>query len=88
MEEKMTQVAQPIEHMLERLSVDTVFGEPTQEGDVTIIPVAEIGFGFGYGYGWGQCPSGAVESEEEAACWNDCKAKAWFKRKRACWSCV
>lgn len=63
MEEKMTQVVEPIGHMLERLNVNAVFGEPTQEGDVTIIPVAEIGVGFGYGYGFGRGPSGEGEGE-------------------------
>jgi uncharacterized spore protein YtfJ len=63
----MTQVIQPIEQMLERLNVNTVFGEPTKEGDVTIIPVAEIGVGFGYGYGFGRGPAGAEEGVRETA---------------------
>jgi uncharacterized spore protein YtfJ len=67
MSEKVMQVTQPIEQMLERLSVDTVFGEPTTEGDVTIIPVAEVGIGFGYGFGWGQGPGETAETGEEAA---------------------
>lgn len=67
MDEKVTQVTRPIERMLDRLNVDAVFGEPTKEGEVTIIPVAEIGTGFGYGYGWGQGPSRAAEGDEAAA---------------------
>lgn len=47
---------QPIECMLEKMSVDTVFGPPVKEGDVTLIPVAEYAAGFGFGYGF--CPSG------------------------------
>ncbi len=42
---------QPIERMLEKMSVDTVFGPPVKEGDVTLIPVAEYVAGFGFGYG-------------------------------------
>lgn len=64
MSEKVTQVAQPIERMLERLSVNNVFGEPTTEGDVTVIPVAEVGTGFGYGFGWGQSTGEAAEAGE------------------------
>ncbi len=40
-----------IEQLFEKLRVDAVFGQPIQEGDVTIIPVAEVGVGFGYGSG-------------------------------------
>jgi len=65
MEEKMTQVVEPIEQMLERLNVNAVFGVPTKEGDVTVIPVAEMGVGFGYGYGWGQGPSDVAEGDQE-----------------------
>ena len=39
---------------MERLGVDAVFGESVRQGDVTIIPVAEIRFGLGYGYGSGR----------------------------------
>jgi uncharacterized spore protein YtfJ len=31
-----------------------VFGEPIREGDVTVVPVAEVRFTFGYGYGSGR----------------------------------
>jgi len=44
----------PIEKAVERLGVNAVFGEPVRQGDVTVIPVAEIRFGFGYGYGSGR----------------------------------
>ena len=64
MSEKVTQATQPIERMLERLSADTVFGEATTQGDVTVIPVAEIGTGFGYGFGWGQGPGETLETGE------------------------
>lgn len=45
---------EPIEKMVDRLGVNAVFGEPVQEGGVTVVPVAEVRFGFGYGYGSGQ----------------------------------
>lgn len=35
-------------------NVQSVFGEPIQVGDKTIIPVARIGYGFGGGYGEGK----------------------------------
>lgn len=45
---------EPIEKALERLGVGAVFGEPVKEGDVTVIPVAEVSFSFGYGHGSGR----------------------------------
>jgi uncharacterized spore protein YtfJ len=44
---------EPIEKMVDGLGVGTVFGEPIREGDVTVVPVAEVRFAFGYGYGSG-----------------------------------
>jgi uncharacterized spore protein YtfJ len=67
MNEKPAPVTQPIEEMLERLSVNTVFGTPTREGDIIVIPVAEIGVGFGYGHGWGQSPGSVAKGAGEAA---------------------
>ncbi len=32
----------PIEKMIERLKVGVVFGEPITEGDVTVVPVADV----------------------------------------------
>lgn len=42
----------PIEEMLDKLSVERVFGTPTNEGGITIIPVAQVDVGFGYGGGY------------------------------------
>ena len=56
-------VTEPIEQLFEKLRVDAVFGQPIQEGDVTIIPVAEVGVGFGFGSG----PSPATEEEGDEA---------------------
>jgi uncharacterized spore protein YtfJ len=53
----------PIVKLLDRLNVGSVFGQPTKEGDVTVIPVAEVTVGFGYGYG--SAPAG-VQMEDEA----------------------
>jgi uncharacterized spore protein YtfJ len=44
----------PIEKMVDGLGVNAVFGEPIREGDVTVVPVAEVRFAFGYGYGSGR----------------------------------
>ena len=44
-----------LEHLSDKLgaraSVRAVYGEPVTDGDVTVIPVAEIAFGFGGGAG-------------------------------------
>jgi uncharacterized spore protein YtfJ len=45
---------EPIEKMVDALGVGAVFGEPIREGDVTVVPVAEVRFTFGYGYGSGR----------------------------------
>jgi uncharacterized spore protein YtfJ len=45
---------EPIEKMVDELGVDAVFGEPIREGNVTVVPVAEVRFAFGYGYGSGR----------------------------------
>lgn len=44
---------EPIEQMLDKLTVDSVFGEATTEGYTTIVPVASLGYGFGFGFGEG-----------------------------------
>jgi len=52
-------VARPAAELLERLadklgakaSVSAVFGDPVERGEITIIPVAMVGFGFGAGVG-------------------------------------
>lgn len=46
----------PIEDMLKRLNVGSAFGEPIQEGDSILIPVASVACGFGYGSGYGRGP--------------------------------
>jgi uncharacterized spore protein YtfJ len=45
---------EPIEKMVDGLRVGAVFGEPIREGNVTVVPVAEVRFAFGYGYGSGR----------------------------------
>lgn len=45
---------QPIQQMLEKLNVGSVFGAPATEGSTTVVPVAAISYGFGYGYGESQ----------------------------------
>ena len=44
----------PITELLERsLSIRHVYGEPVQQGDTTVIPVAKVAYGFGGGGGQG-----------------------------------
>jgi uncharacterized spore protein YtfJ len=40
-----------IERLVSGVGVRTVYGEPIQAGDRTIVPVARVGFGFGGGGG-------------------------------------
>jgi uncharacterized spore protein YtfJ len=56
MDEKPTVALEPIEDMLKRLNVRSAFGEPVQEGDTVLIPVATVACGFGYGSGYGRAP--------------------------------
>lgn len=44
----------PIEQTVDRLNANAVFGEPTTEHGVVVIPVAQVAFGFGYGGGYGE----------------------------------
>ncbi len=67
MNEEMPPVVEPIEQMLQQLSVNSVFGQPTKENGITVIPVAQIGLGFGYGHGYGRGPDGATEEREPSA---------------------
>ena len=62
LEAQVAKMVEPIDRMLDQLNVGSVFGEPAREGDLTIIPVAEMSTAFGYGYGFGQGPAG--ESQE------------------------
>lgn len=64
MENQMAQAAETIERIVDRFNVNAVFGELRREGDVAIIPVAQIGASFGFGYGSGEGPA---EGEEGTA---------------------
>jgi uncharacterized spore protein YtfJ len=66
MSEAVTQVVEPLEDVMERMDVKTVFGEPFQEGDVTIIPVAEVKVMIGYGFGFGETSGEGTDEELEA----------------------
>jgi uncharacterized spore protein YtfJ len=56
MNTQATPPIEPIETTLERMRVTTVFGDPIREGNVTVVPVAEVRVNFGYGYGSGEGP--------------------------------
>ncbi len=47
------QIVQTVLNAQERASVKQVFGEPTQNGDRTVIPVAAISQSFMFGWGGG-----------------------------------
>jgi len=67
MDSALTKGLEPIENMLKSLNVDAVFGKPVQQGDVTIIPVAQVGYTFGAGAGYGrsaeEAPGGSGAGE-------------------------
>lgn len=42
-----------VEKILSNTGSRTVFGEPVQEGDRTVVPVARLTYGFGFGAGVG-----------------------------------
>jgi uncharacterized spore protein YtfJ len=56
---------EPIEQMLQRLGASAVFGEPTTQNGVVVVPVAQAEFGFGYGGGYGR--SGEATANEPPA---------------------
>jgi uncharacterized spore protein YtfJ len=68
MDSALTKGLEPIENMLKSLNVNAVFGQPVQEGGVTIIPVAQVGYTFGAGVGYGrsaeEAPGGSGAGEE------------------------
>ena len=64
MENQMAQAAQHVERIVERLNVNTVFGEVRREGDVAIITVAQVGSGFGFGSGSGEGPAEGGEGSK------------------------
>ena len=55
---------EPIEQLFEKLKVDAVFGQLVQEGDTTIIPVADVAVGFGFGSGINPAAEDDGEDEE------------------------
>ncbi len=66
----------PIAQLVDSIGAKSVFGEPTTENGVVIIPVAQVEYGFGYGGGYGPTFAAAeagdeavqaVESEEASA---------------------
>ena len=67
MTDEYREVLKPIEEMVEKLNARAVFGEPTQQGNVTIIPLASVGYGFGFGSGYGRPMDAAAEDEEVPA---------------------
>ncbi len=46
----------PIAQLVDNIGAKSVFGEPTTENGITIIPVAQVEYGFGYGGGYGNNP--------------------------------
>jgi uncharacterized spore protein YtfJ len=63
MDEKTDVALERIDEMLRKLNVNAVFGPPYQEGDVTLIPVASVGYAFGYGSGSGRMTGAPSEGE-------------------------
>ncbi len=51
MHESVNATVEPTKRMLEHTDGKAVFGEPTKEGTVTVIPVAQASFSSGGGIG-------------------------------------
>jgi uncharacterized spore protein YtfJ len=51
-----------MEQLLERMHVNTVFGQPVERFEQVVIPCAEISLGMGFGGGGGVSPSQAEQS--------------------------
>jgi uncharacterized spore protein YtfJ len=56
----VSQIESIVERLQHSATVRSVFGDPIERGDRTVVPVARVGFGFGGGYGSG----GDEESEQ------------------------
>jgi uncharacterized spore protein YtfJ len=54
MSEAAAKVNSQVDEMVNRMNTSAVFGEPIQQGDMTLIPVASVTYGFGSGQGWGR----------------------------------
>jgi uncharacterized spore protein YtfJ len=75
MDEARAAASEPMDKILDRLgerlgnqaSVKAVFGEPTERGDVTVIPVARVRWGFGAGGGSGPVKDAAANGERMAS---------------------
>jgi uncharacterized spore protein YtfJ len=71
MEQARAAAPEPMDKVLDRLgerigtqaSVKAVFGEPTERGDLTVIPVARVRFGLGGGSGSGPMPGRQADAE-------------------------
>jgi uncharacterized spore protein YtfJ len=66
--------AEPIDKVLERLgekvgaqaNVKAVFGDPTERGDVTVVPVARVRWGYGGASGTGPVRAGKSDDQTVA----------------------
>ncbi len=56
MAESAAKVNAQVDELMRRMNATAVFGEPIQQGNVTLIPVASVTYGFGSGQGWGRNP--------------------------------
>lgn len=64
MDEAKTSVLGAIQSLVDSMGVERAFGQPRQQGEVTVIPVAEVTVGLGYGAGRG--PAERSEPDQEA----------------------
>jgi uncharacterized spore protein YtfJ len=47
----VTQIEAIVERLTRSANARSVFGDPIERGDRTVVPVARVGYGFGGGYG-------------------------------------
>lgn len=67
MQPELQKATEPIEQMLAKIGVQTVFGEAITEQGSTVIPVAEVTYGFGYGGGYGRSDEAQAQSTDPTA---------------------
>lgn len=58
----VSQLKSIVDGLHERVSVDTVYGEPVETNGRTIIPVSKVAYGFGGGYGSNRKPEATDDS--------------------------
>jgi uncharacterized spore protein YtfJ len=64
--ESTQNIRSTFESIVRSADVDTVFGDPIERGEVTIVPVARVSYGMGFGFGSSEGGDGVdIEFEDD-----------------------